>query len=205
MRVQFARGVGLSSNRVEREGTGMRRLGSVMVALVLLAAACSGDDGDVSAEQPDDGSDDVSDDDRGDGDDGAADDGDEPPPDDPDPDEPEPTEELFASFRGVTETSIKVGVAVPDFDALQAAGISNYQGDAEIAFQAFFDEINDEGGVHGRLIDPVYVSFDFTDATTQDEACSRFAEDHEVFIVLYGLLGQSNLCLTNLHETMVMT
>ena len=116
--------------------------------------------------------------------------------------EPEP---LPASFRGVTEDTIRVGVAVPDFDALQAAGISNYQGDADVAFQAFFDAINADGGVFGRQIDPVYVSFDFVQPETQDRACAELAEDNEVFIVLYGLLGASNLCLTEIHDTMVMT
>lgn len=61
---------------------------------------------------------------------------------------------LTASFRGVTETTIKVGVTVPDFDALHAAGIPNYQGDHGLAFQAFFDKINAEGGVLGRQIEP---------------------------------------------------
>lgn len=112
---------------------------------------------------------------------------------------------LPASFRGVTETTIRVGVAVPDFDALQQAGISNYQGDADIAFQAFIDRINDDGGVYGRLIEPVYVSFDFLDPATQDVACAELVDDHEVFIVLYGLLTANNLCLTELNQTMVMT
>jgi hypothetical protein len=113
--------------------------------------------------------------------------------------------DLPASFRGVTETSIKVGVAVPDFDALQSAGIANYQGDADIAFQAFIDVINDNGGVFGRQIDPVYVSFDFLDPSSQDVACAEFVDDHEVFIVLYGLLTANNTCLTELNQTMVMT
>jgi hypothetical protein len=112
---------------------------------------------------------------------------------------------LPASFRGVTETAIKVGVAVPDFDALQAAGIQNYQGDADVAFQAFFDKINAEGGIYGRQIEPVYVTFDFTSPVTQEEACTQLAEDEQVFIVLYGLLAQNNLCLTDLNDTMVMT
>jgi len=112
---------------------------------------------------------------------------------------------LPASARGVTETSIKVGVAVPDFDALQAAGISNYQGDADIAFQAFFDQINASGGIFGRQIEPVYASFDWTRPETQDSACTELAEDNEVFIVLYGLLSDNNLCLTDRHDTMVMT
>ena len=169
---------------------------AVLAVLALFAAAC-GDDGDGTSTEPDQTSSTT-----------------EPPTtslddDSDDSSEPPPTSEapvdLPASFRGVTETSIKVGIAVPDFDALQAAGISNYQGDADIAFQAFIDVINENGGVFGRQIDPVYVAFDFLDPASQDVACAEFVGDHEVFIVLYGLLTANNLCLTELNETMVMT
>lgn len=112
---------------------------------------------------------------------------------------------LTASFRGVTETSIKVGVAVPDFDALQAAGISNYQGDHELAYQAFFDKINAEGGIYGRQIEGVYATFNFLLPVSQEEACLKLTEDEEVFIVLYGLLRDANLCFPDLHDTMLMT
>jgi len=169
------------------------RLWLTALALALIAGACSGDDGETSVQGP------VAD--------STAEPEDSPEPDEPEPEPeaPEEPEALPASFRGVTETTVKVGVAVPDFDALQAAGIPNYQGSAEIAFQAFFDKINEEGGIFGRMIDPVYEVFDFVVPETQDAACSRLTEDREVFIVLYGLLGDSNLCLTNLQDTMVMT
>ena len=164
-----------------------------MIALALMAAACSDDGGDVVAD---------------DGSTTTTTTTSEAPPDSGDDTTTTTAAEpvaLPASFRGVTETSIKVGVAVPDFDALQQAGVSNYQGDADIAFQAFFDAINENGGVFGRQIEPVYVPFDFLDPASQDVACAEFAGDHEVFIVLYGLLTANNLCLTELNETMVMT
>lgn len=116
-----------------------------------------------------------------------------------------PSEENFDSFRGVTADTIKIGVTVPDFDALQAADLPNYQGDNRLAFQAFIDEINADGGIHGRMLEVVYADFDFLSPQTQDEACTRLTEDEEVFIVLFGLLADSNLCLSELHDTMVMT
>ena len=147
----------------------------VLIAVAPVAAACSGDDGDGSAGEvdagPDDAGDAGEDPEPADSGDPEADSGAEPEPAG-EPEEPEPTEALFASFRGVTESTVKVGVAVPDFDALQAAGISNYQGDAEIAFQAFFDRVNDEGGIYGRMIDPVYVSFDFTRCSSSSTGSS---------------------------------
>jgi len=116
-----------------------------------------------------------------------------------------PTGQNTASFRGVTADTVKVGVTVPDFEALQAAGLPNYQGDNRIGYQVFFDRINAEGGIHGRMIEPVYVDFDLLEATSQDAACVKLAEDEQVFIVLYGFIGENNVCLTDLHETMVMT
>ncbi|MEZ5165024.1 MAG: ABC transporter substrate-binding protein [Acidimicrobiales bacterium] len=110
-----------------------------------------------------------------------------------------------ASFRGVTADTIKVGITVPDFEALQARGLTNYQGSNRIAFSVFIDKINAEGGIHGRMIEPVFADFDFLQPATQDTACAQLTDDEEVFIVLYGLLAASNLCLTELHQTMVMT
>ncbi len=117
----------------------------------------------------------------------------------------EPAEPNTASFRGVTEDTIKVGVAVADFDALRELGVQNYWGDAEIVYQSFFDAINAAGGIHGRLIEPVYAGFSYLSPETQDAACTQLTEDEEVFIVFAGLLSESNLCFTELHDTMVMT
>lgn len=114
---------------------GSRWIGSraalALIALALFAGACSDDGDDVSVDD-------------------AAPSTTEAPADVPDtesvPDSSTTSAapiDLPASFRGVTPNSMKVGIAVPDFDALQAAGISNYQGDADIAFQAFIDVINE--------------------------------------------------------------
>ena len=111
-----------------------------------------------------------------------------------------------ASFRGVTADTIKVGVVVPDFSALQRAGIPTYYGDYEPAYQAFFDVINEAGGIHGRKIEAASTRTSTTcGQETQDAACTELTEDHEVFIVLGGLLSANNLCFTELHHTMLMT
>ena len=138
----------------------------------------------------------------------------EPPEEDPEAEEPEreedpeaeePPEELTASFRGVTADTIKVGVIVPDWDALQAMGVPNYQGSTEVAYQAFFDVINQSGGIYGRQIEPYYATMDFLNQASQEAACVELTEDHEVFIVLRGTLAAANLCFTDLHDTMLMT
>ena len=205
---------------------------AILVAFALVAAACGGnDDSDEAGDTPEAGepaaeqatpADEPADEPATPADEPA----DEPaaPADEPADEPAAPAEEeaapedggaeptpsptpvvLTASFRGVTETSIKVGVTVPDFDALQAMGIPNYHGNAELAYQAFFDKINAEGGVFGRQIEPVYAIYDFLLPVTQEEACLRLVEDEEVFIVMYGLLGDANLCFPELYDTMVFT
>ena len=183
-----------------------RRYLALLAVLGLVGAACSDDGGteaDVDPDPPEDTADD----------DGGSDDSEEVTTSSTEPDDSGETEdqgdagaeENFASGRGVTADSIKVGVTVPDFEALQAAGLPNYQGDNRIAYQVFFDLINQAGGIHGRTIEPVYVDFDLLDPANQDAVCVELTQDQEVFIVLYGLLAQNNLCLTALNETMVMT
>jgi hypothetical protein len=189
-------------------GKGMRVLLAMLGVLALVAAACSSDDeGDVSTEATEEPAEEAAEEPTG----AAADEPTEEAASEPTEaateeaaEEPTP-EELPASFRGVTSETIKVGVAVPDFAALQAGGIPNLHGDADVAYQAFFDIINAEGGIYGRQIEPVYEEFDFLEGVSQEQACTALTEDHEVFIVLYGVLGQNNLCFTELHDTMVMT
>ena len=189
-------------------GRGLRVLLAMVGVLVLLATACSSDDdGDVSTEASEEPTE------------AAAEEPTEAATEEPteaateeatevateEATEEPASVELPASFRGVTSDTIKVGVAVPDFDALQAGGIPNFHGDAEVTYQTFFDIINAEGGIYGRQIEPVYESFDFLEGVSQEQACTALTEDHEVFIVLYGVLGQNNLCFTELHDTIVMT
>ena len=112
---------------------------------------------------------------------------------------------LTASFRGVTPEVIRVGVAVPDFDALQAAGVDTYFGSAETAYQTFFDQINAEGGIGGRLIEPYYSTFDFLAAESQESTCIELTEDDQVFVVMHGVLRDSNLCFTEQHDTVIIT
>ena len=191
---------------------GLRVLWALLAALALIAAACgSDDDGDVSAETTEEATEEATPEPTEEATEEATPEATEEATEEATPEateeateEPTP-EALPASFRGVTEDTIKVGVASPDWKALQQAGVPNYQGDSETAFQPFFDIINAEGGIYGRQIEPVYVPFEWSAPVTQEEACVKFAEDEEVFIVLYGLLGTSNLCLTDLYDTMVMT
>ncbi|MDE0579356.1 MAG: ABC transporter substrate-binding protein [bacterium] len=203
-----------------------------LIAFALVAAACGGnDDSDEVGDMPDSGepadepaapADEPADEPAAPADEPA----DEPaaPADEPADEPAAPAEEeaapddsgaeptptptpvvLTASFRGVTETTIKVGVTVPDFDALHDAGIPNYQGDHGLAFQAFFDKINAEGGILGRQIEPVYATFNFLLPVSQEEACLKIAEDEEVFIVFQGMLRDANLCFPEQYDTLLIS
>ena len=101
---------------------------------MLLAAACGGDDGDDAEPVAGDDGDDMAEDDGDDGDDG-----DEPEP------EPEPR---TASWRGVTEDTVTVGVSMLNFDLLKElnlspAGWGDQQGITHDSFRAAAESLSD--------------------------------------------------------------
>jgi len=61
--------------------------------------------------------------------------------------------------------------------------------DSKPVFDAFVKHINNNGGLAGRQITPVYYEYNTgADPRTQDAAaCATFTEDHDVFLVLGGI------------------
>ena len=56
----------------------------------------------------------------------------------------------------MTDDSVKIGVQYVDLAAI--CDIANIDhGDYEAAYQALFDDINTNGGINGRTLDPVIV------------------------------------------------
>ncbi|MDH4171112.1 MAG: hypothetical protein OEW42_16135 [Acidimicrobiia bacterium] len=109
---------------------------------------------------------------------------------------------LTASFRGVSAEAISVGVAIVDLDELNQLGFVDFtHGNKEAIYQALFDELNEQGGILGRRLDPVYETILPIANTAGEEACLRLTEDHEVFVVLGIWIGESVLCVTDDHET----
>ncbi len=116
-------------------------------------------------------------------------------PEDGQPEEPEPEPVvLTASFRGVSETEIKIGIGLVDVSVF---GID--AGDPEAQWQAVFDRVNDAGGVNGRLLAPVYAIYSPVDDAAIEAACVRLAEDGEVFAFVGFVLGDGVLCYTELY------
>jgi ABC-type branched-subunit amino acid transport system substrate-binding protein len=148
---------------------------SVLTAAALLFAACGGDDDD---------------------DDGAAEDT-ETTSDD--------TGELTDLGHGVTADSIKVGIAIIDYDAI-AEFVDFKRGDQQATAQVFVDYINENGGVGGRMIEPVYKKYPPIPGREPSalSLCTAWTEDDEVFAVLgvfIDFTGEAQLCLTRDHET----
>ena len=119
----------------------------------------------------------------------------------------EPLEPLTASARGVTETEIHIGVSMLDFDALKQFNlVEEGWGDQIQVYDAFIDEINARGGIHGRMIVPHYEHYSPLGSTEAEAACIALTQDVETFAVLGGFLGPAevvNTCIVDINETVL--
>ncbi|WP_419918407.1 ABC transporter substrate-binding protein [Candidatus Poriferisocius sp.] len=204
-----------------------RWLIALLVAVVMIMAACGNDDNDNGG--------------NGEPSPTAAtpDDPDEPPgPEEPEPAEtgdestepaepeettdarseetgpepaptPEPAPEivLTATARGVTAETITIGVSYLDVDQLVQMGLSPVSwGDQEKVIQALVDDINNRGGINGRRVEVVMEKYSPLGSAEAEAACLRLTEDNEVFAVLFGFLGPAevaNTCIVGQQETIL--
>jgi hypothetical protein len=112
----------------------------------------------------------------------------------------EPT--LTASYRGVTEDSIKIGVVLFDLDAILDLGVDVGYGDQTQHIQIAIDELNASGGILGRMIEPVYRTISPVDTTQSDAVCIELTEDEEVFLTIGVLRPSENVfCYTQFADT----
>ncbi|MEQ8842603.1 MAG: ABC transporter substrate-binding protein [Acidimicrobiales bacterium] len=175
-----------------------------VVATATLATACgSGDDPSATGEVDDVDLDSDSSDSGGEdtSDPATAEDasGDETEADDSTTTEPL---ELTDSFRGVTATTIKVGVVAPDLEALQGL-VDLDHGSYEAAYRALFEEVNANGGINGREVEVVFEPFLPVGTEAMDTICARLTQDEEVFAVVGDLQNDGPLCYTELSDTAV--
>lgn len=103
---------------------------------------------------------------------------------------------------GVTDDTIKVGVVYPDFAALGDA-VSINHGDYEAAYTAVIDDLNENGGIHGRELEPVFGAVDPSQATSTDAICTELTQDDPVFVAIGLFYGESVLCFVGVNETAV--
>jgi hypothetical protein len=114
-----------------------------------------------------------------------------------------PSAPLTASFRGVTATSVKVGIVTIDYTCIKQFVDYNF-GNQPAIDQVFIDDLNAHGGILGRKIDPVYKSYCPIGNTQALALCTSYTEDAKVFAVmglLYDNTGDADLCLTRDHQT----
>jgi hypothetical protein len=106
--------------------------------------------------------------------------------------------------QGVTKDSIKVGIALVDFTAIKDF-VDYTFGDTQKIAQVFVDNINQNGGINGRKIIPVFKKYPPIPGGKPDplSLCTSWAEDDKVFAVLGVFIdfsGQGQKCLTTEHK-----
>lgn len=110
---------------------------------------------------------------------------------------------------GLTDTTIKIAVMVPDFGALAGSGLVPDLGDPQAQTQAYIDDLNEAGGIAGRQIEATYHTFDPADfsGASAREACIAATEDDKAFVVVGLPSWQSigSLCAAGEHRTPVVT
>jgi substrate-binding family protein len=116
---------------------------------------------------------------------------------------PTPVTKASTSARGVSASAINVVFPIISFSSIE--GQFEIESDAEYGEQAkaihlFVNQINDAGGIDGRKINPMIVSFDPTNVVEQRSLCKQWTQGTPaVFAVLDGLgtfQGVNELCVT---------
>ncbi len=108
--------------------------------------------------------------------------------------------ELTASYRGVTETEIVMGVAAIDAAQIEELfGIDIGVFNLENFLNSQAEALNESGGIHGRNLSIIISSFLPIGAADSERVCTELMEDNEVFVVMGQFLEDNALCITETH------
>jgi len=183
------------------------RLLALLFAFSLVAVAC------VSSEDDEAATDATGDDATAETDEEPADEPDEEPADEPDeepadePDEPEVVEPFDSYPPGVTAERILLGMSMLDFEQLTSMGLSPAGwGDQQGIFEALVDDLNERGGINGRMVEGVYEFYSALDAADAERVCAIHTQDNQVFANLAGFVGPAGTadpCVTGTNETIM--
>ena len=183
-----------------------RNLFITLAALAMLAAACGGSSDDGAAPTTVDADSTAT---TGESSDTtAATDTTEPtdPPTAP-PGVAVPPADLTASWKGVSEDTIRLGFTVVDLVELKELGLVDLdRGDPQEMLDALVDEVNARGGINGRMIEAYLEIVNPIDATAAEAACLNFTSENEVFAVLSPFVGPNtpvNGCINDRNETII--
>jgi ABC-type branched-subunit amino acid transport system substrate-binding protein len=103
---------------------------------------------------------------------------------------------------GVTPTTIKVGVALIDFDCIKNF-TDSIRVNQDQVYGAYISDINAKGGINGRQIVPVYDSYCPIGSAGPLAVCTKFTEDDRVFAVIGNFndfSGDAQNCVTKQHQ-----
>ena len=112
--------------------------------------------------------------------------------------------EPVAGERGITDTTVKVGVVVVDLSQLEPLGFAVDIGPTQHYWETFLDMVNTEcGGMNGRTFEPTYYEIGAIDENERRQACIDATERDGNFIVVNsnGFAGDAVLCITETNET----
>lgn len=184
----------------------MLRITSALIALATIIAACTtGDSADVSDDVADATTTTTAAPDNEPEPDAPEPQPESDEPDEPDAPEPEPEpapepvveEPRTASFRGITEDTIHIGVGFWDTSVFGFG----FFGDPDLVWSALIDAVNARGGVNGRNLEYTIAGFNPASNEQMLGACIALTEDAQVFAVLGGMRGDANYCVSEQHET----
>jgi hypothetical protein len=100
----------------------------------------------------------------------------------------------------VTDDSIKVGITYLDIASLGDV-VDIDHGDYEGVYRALIDDINADGGIHGRMLDPVLVPINPVGTDSAEAACLQLTEDEASLIVVGFFLDDTVTCVVGTHAT----
>ncbi len=102
--------------------------------------------------------------------------------------------------QGVTSSTIRIGISVIDFAALQAVGVNLNDGNDQDAVSALTANMNAHGGVDGRKVVPYFVEMNPASSSSINSSCSELIEDDKAFIVLFPVYPD---CFQQTYDTPV--
>ncbi|WP_436789976.1 hypothetical protein [Yinghuangia sp. YIM S10712] len=103
---------------------------------------------------------------------------------------------------GVTDTTIKVGITYPDLSAIRQL-VNIDHGDYEAVYTALITKLNADGGINGRVIQPVFGKVNPLAPTSAQEACRKLTQDEKVFVALGSFNADEPLCYVGTNQTAV--
>ena len=102
--------------------------------------------------------------------------------------------------QGVTSTSIRIGIPIINFAALESVGVALNDGNFQDAFNALTANMNAHGGIDGRKVVPYFVETNPAVISSGNSSCSELTEDDKVFIVMFPVYPD---CYQQVHDTPV--